>query len=660
MLLALHSKVAYFAFSVLLSFLLPGSLGRAFGERVNSRATLPAPISVLPSQEWEGNDGPWSTFTLQIGTPPQNVKVLVSTASTQTWAVATEGCGAGDVTDCPKLRGGQYNYTASSSWVPNLANVSNQIYELGLESALGLKGNGRYGFDDITLGFQGSGGPTLKNQTVAGIAAKEFFMGVFGLTARPSNFTNYDNPIPSYMENLRNQSMIPSLSWAYTAGNQYRLNDVLGSLTLGGYDSSKFMPNNLTFDFPTNDDPDLTVKLEAITTSSSISLLQSSINTVLDSTVSHIWLPTSSCALFENAFGLTWNDTAQLYVVSETQHTLLQAQNPSVTFTLRRADTVSSATERVNITLPYGAFDLEASWPLVENSTRYFPLKRANDSSQYILGRAFFQEAYVIADYERKNFSVSQCKWDSSPQNIVTIFPPSNSTDNPKSETSGLPTGAIAGIAAGGGALLIVLAVVLYFCWWRPRQRKRKTAELAANEVTIQNQQQQQQQQEFVKPELDSNEVNQKPGLQIHETEGSKVFAPVEIGNPDIVYEMPAREEVASEMTGTSTRGDEIDDDRFLYGGRGFRRGDRTPASATASRQSSISSGWGSPRSMHSELARGRGRGSFNEASPGTDTLSSVSSGWGSTNRTLGSDNVSPASPGHIQREQRRSGLRHQ
>ncbi|KAK0115902.1 hypothetical protein ONS95_012947 [Cadophora gregata] len=658
MLLALHSVVLHFAFTVsLLELTLPVCEGRIFADRLSARATLPAPISVLPSQEWEGNDGPWSTFTLQIGTPPQNVKVLVSTASTQTWAVATEGCGAGDITECPKLRGGQYNYTASSTWVSNLANVSNNIYGLGLESALGLTGNGRYGFDDITLGFQGSGGPTLKNQTIAGIAAKDFFMGLFGLTARPSNFTSFDNPVPSYMENLRNQSMIPSLSWGYTAGNQYRLNDVLGSLTLGGYDSSKFSPNNLTFDFPTNDDPDLTVKLEAITTSSSISLLPSSINTVLDSTVSHIWLPTSACTLFENAFGITWNETAQLYFVPETQHTLLQAQNPSVTFTLRRPDTVSSATERVNITLPYGAFDLTASWPLVENNTRYFPLKRANDSSQYILGRAFFQEAYVIADYERKNFSVSQCKWDSSPQRIVTISPPSDSPNNPKSESSGLPVGAIAGIAAGGGVLLIALAVVLYFCWWRPRQRKRKTAELAANEIAVQNPQQQ----EFFKPELDSNEVNNKPGIQIHETEGSKVFAPVEIGtNPEIVYEMPAREEVASEMTGASQRGDEVADERYLYGGRGVRRGDRTPGSAATSRQSSISSGWGSPRTMHSELAGGRGRGSFNEASPGTDTLSSVSSGWGSTNRTSGSDNISPASPGQMRREQRGSGLRYQ
>lgn len=39
------------------------------------------------------------------------------------------------------------------------------------------------------------------------------------------------------------------MSWAYTAGSQYRLNKVLGSLTLGGYDYSRFIPNNLQIAF---------------------------------------------------------------------------------------------------------------------------------------------------------------------------------------------------------------------------------------------------------------------------------------------------------------------------------------------------------------------------------------------------------------------------
>jgi hypothetical protein len=62
----------------------------------------------------------------------------------------------------------------------------------------------------------------LKNQTIAGIATEEFYLGVFGINPRPSNFTTFDDPVPSYMKNLRDQSLIPSTSWGYTAGNPYR------------------------------------------------------------------------------------------------------------------------------------------------------------------------------------------------------------------------------------------------------------------------------------------------------------------------------------------------------------------------------------------------------------------------------------------------------
>ena len=174
------------------------------------------------SLERDGNDGPWSSFALQIGTPPQNVKVFPSTASTQTWVVAEEGCISTDPSNCFDLRGRLYNYSASSTWEVNVSNLSSNIYPLDLESSLGYTGNGRYGFDTITLDWQGGGGPSLKNQTLAGIAAKDFYLGIFGLTARPNNFTTYNDPIPSYMENLRSGNLIPSTTWAYTAGNQYR------------------------------------------------------------------------------------------------------------------------------------------------------------------------------------------------------------------------------------------------------------------------------------------------------------------------------------------------------------------------------------------------------------------------------------------------------
>jgi len=173
----------------------------------------------------DGNDGPWSTFVFQIGTPPQTVKLLPSTASYETWAIAPEGCQPGDPSDCHKLRGEFYNYNTSSTWDPNLATTSSQVYPLDLEVQLGYTGKGRYGFDDVTFGYIGSGGLLVKNQSIAGIATKNYFMGLFGLTPRSKNFTSFNNPIPSFMQSLQSQSTIPSLSWSYTAGNRYRMFD---------------------------------------------------------------------------------------------------------------------------------------------------------------------------------------------------------------------------------------------------------------------------------------------------------------------------------------------------------------------------------------------------------------------------------------------------
>jgi hypothetical protein len=109
----------------------------------------------------------------------------------------------------------------SSTWTKNLANLSSNIYPISVAEELGYNGRASVGFDDVTLGWPGSGGPTIKNQTVAGFIYGEFRLGFFGLTPRAANFTSFDDPIPSYIQNLVNQSIIPSATWGYTAGNQY-------------------------------------------------------------------------------------------------------------------------------------------------------------------------------------------------------------------------------------------------------------------------------------------------------------------------------------------------------------------------------------------------------------------------------------------------------
>lgn len=149
-----------------LSGLLLWSLATAhYTHQLPSRATnttVPAPVVFPPSQEFEGNDGPWSTFTLRLGTPEQNVNVMVSTASYQTWAVVPQGCTSDDPSNCADLRGGQFKYNDSTSWVRN--NVTeNGTFALNLEVNLGYgpDGNGLFGYDTVALSWLGSGGKQL-------------------------------------------------------------------------------------------------------------------------------------------------------------------------------------------------------------------------------------------------------------------------------------------------------------------------------------------------------------------------------------------------------------------------------------------------------------------------------------------------------------------
>jgi hypothetical protein len=201
----------------------------------------------------------------------------------------------------------------------------------------------------------------------------------------------------------------------------------------------------MTFGFAPDISRDLTVGLQAVSASflgTTHDLLPQGIFTFIDSTVPSIWLPLAACQQFEKVFGLTWDETTELYLVNvrhipraqipssscfaralrysdvssgdsspdiffcpcispilsntdskilqDTLHTTLLNNNASFTFSLGNSTAGGSV---LNITLPYASFDLSVSWPVVANTTRYFPIMRAANDTQYTLGRAFLQEA---------------------------------------------------------------------------------------------------------------------------------------------------------------------------------------------------------------------------------------------------------------------------
>ena len=167
-----------------------------------------------------------------------------------------------------------------------------------------------------------------------------------------------------------------------------------GSLTFGGYDSTRYEPNDVSFRLAGDVSRDLVVGLKAITTTSSdglISLLPSPIWTFIDSTQAMIYLSNASCKVFEDTFGLVWDETDQNYWVDDDLHVKLKMRNPTINFTL--GDSLETKGPTLDIVLPYASFDLAVKHSIADNKTRVFPLRRAFDESQYTLGRTFLQEA---------------------------------------------------------------------------------------------------------------------------------------------------------------------------------------------------------------------------------------------------------------------------
>ncbi|KAL8880164.1 MAG: hypothetical protein Q9198_002372 [Flavoplaca austrocitrina] len=454
---------------------------------------LARPITWSPSQYWESG-GVWSSFALRVGNPAQVVRVLISTAGQATWVVSDQGCLPNDRA-CEEVRGGLFNSNSSVSW-EQLGN-----YSLGLGTNLGPSDNATFGLETIALdSSDATGGPLLAKQIVAAISGEQYPLGVFGLGRQPTNLSDFKNPHPSFLTTLYNQRYIPSLSWGYTAGARYQRKGVFGSLTLGGYDTGRFTPNNVSFDLAQDVARDLVVGLQSIisveSNGSQHLLLPSPHLTFIDSTVPYIYLPSDACALFERVFGLQWDETAQLYLIDDELHKELLMRKPKFTFTLGNSLTGSPT---VDIVLPYSSFDLTYKPSYDADPIRYFPLLRSADNSQLTLGRTFLQEAYLITNYEYGNFSVSQCIFEEPmTQNLQAILPsgvrdlvsqptapqqPSVSSKGRQSKNSTLNRSTTIGVVLGsvlGLLLLLSMSFGFYICWSRRRRRKLSKTEISA------------------------------------------------------------------------------------------------------------------------------------------------------------------------------------
>ena len=199
-------------------------------------------------------------------------------------------------------------------------------------------------------------------------------------------------------------------------------------------------------------------------------MLNPGVFAVLDTAVPELWLPHYVCDQIASDLNLTYHDDSGRYILTAAAHSALQSLNGSLEF---RIGTGLHSNPAITIEIPYKAFDLEATWPIFNTTTRYFPLRRTANKTQYMLGRVFLQEAYLVVDWERDIFELSQAVF-SNPMpepNIITVQPNNNQTSAPADQQNKLKlsAGAIAGFVIG--VVIVAIAIAFGFWFW---QRKRK------------------------------------------------------------------------------------------------------------------------------------------------------------------------------------------
>lgn len=448
-----------------------------FGLPLTVRAKTPQAISVDFGSDYFGYDGAWSAAQIRVGSPEQYLSVFPSTTSSETQVAGPSLCDG--TSTCASLRGGLFYTKNSTTW------QSLGEYQLGYSDLSQTTENGDYGFDNISI----SDTVSTSKQIIAVVDTLDHWIGNLGLGVKETRFTNDTNYLAFISTLVQNNSAIPSHSYGYTAGASYHGRGVAGSLTLGGIDQLRLASNNFWFDLAAGYIPSAFLRSMEVSASSMPSNwaanplpLMTQTDTAaftIDSSTPYLWMPESVCDTIARALNLTWNPTIELYVFNSSSSPQMLS-NWGLQFTFRLSNDATSANQ-IGLPVSYAAFNLQLSYPFPglftsynQSKVNYFPLRRANSTQQYTIGRAFLQEVYLIVDYERNAFQLSPALFpDSGNTKLADITRPKDSKwPGPGGSTSsaGLSTGAKVGIVIG---IVIIAAVLTIAVWFFCRRRRR-------------------------------------------------------------------------------------------------------------------------------------------------------------------------------------------
>lgn len=200
-------------------------------KRADTIPLPPSPSVVPPSGDFDGNDGSWSTFLINInsdkeGLNGQDFKVLISTSSPLTLLPASNKDCLGE---CAAKRGvlpfaGKQvdGVQDSENWDDvGLRTVPLPYWDTQDYSGINLTKAATWGVTNVGLGRSSAESPVNpKLYAVAKFTSKNWFMGSFGLSV--GQVGSDGATAPTFLSQFKDRQVIASASYGYTAGASYR------------------------------------------------------------------------------------------------------------------------------------------------------------------------------------------------------------------------------------------------------------------------------------------------------------------------------------------------------------------------------------------------------------------------------------------------------
>ncbi|KAF4338826.1 hypothetical protein FBEOM_7296 [Fusarium beomiforme] len=485
-----------------------------------------------------GPDGPWRAVSVKMGNEESSIGLYPGSAW-ESWLIEKRYCGK---SSCYASKAGTYDKSSGiQGGIQMSADLNGFMLGLQLEGKPGTRYldrvwlNGAYA-DNVSLSLLES----QQKIKYPGGQASPFFVGCLSLGGRRATNQSFsqDNAPPI------NASLIPGWLWDHerTNSNSFGMHigsvqpDIPGSLWFGGYDQNRVIGDVLSMDGGPRDGITLRdIGIDVVGSKSPFefnsrdgllasgnSSIGGRLKVLVDGCSPYFTLPKSTCDSIAAHLPVKFNEDLGLYIWDTKSDRYKQIINSASALSFSFIS--NSNTDPIKIRVPFMHLNLTLSAPLTDSPTPYFPC-HSNGNGQYVLGRAFLQDAFIGANWhpDIDTWWLAQAPGPNveATSNVITIgekdktvakggndwkvpwsgvwdeqeapsSTPTPTTDNTNREgegevksedgKAGMSAGATAGIGIGI-AVVVATAGLGAFFFWRRRRNQAQPQEAVAQPV---------------------------------------------------------------------------------------------------------------------------------------------------------------------------------